>query len=137
MVSAVKRLQFWSITRNLSHASASRYHLLKRRPFSSPGKLERPFRSTVEKGRRRAGIFLVALALIFTATGAVHCHKDTLGSEHTCPICHLAHAPLLLQPPTGLLTRFTVVLAAVLPLEDGQYHFFCSSEKLSRAPPAA
>lgn len=136
MVSAVKRVRLRAIIRNFSHASAGRSHLLKRKLFSSTGKFERPFRSTVDERRRQAGILLVVVALIFAVTGAVHWHKDEPGSTHICPICHLAHAPLLLQQPTDLLPCFTVVSAAVLPLEDGQYHFFCSSEKLSRGPPA-
>jgi hypothetical protein len=44
---------------------------------------------------RLAALTVAIAAIAFVATGATLWHVDTPGSAATCPICHVAHTPLL------------------------------------------
>jgi hypothetical protein len=66
------------------------------------------------KGKRSRWLRLAVLAtaiaaVLLVASGASLWHYDAPGSEATCPICHLAHMPVLSGTPG-------VVLSAPAPL---------------------
>jgi hypothetical protein len=61
-------------------------------------------------GWLRLAVLTAAIAAIaFVATGATLWHVDTPGSAATCPICHVAHTPLL----SGVSAQIVVAPFAV------------------------
>lgn len=55
-------------------------------------------------------------AIVLVASGVWLWHTDAPGSEATCPICHVAHMPVLPGMPTSVPSAFSVV-ASVTPAE--------------------
>jgi hypothetical protein len=52
---------------------------------------------------RLALVAAAIAAVLLVASGASLWHYDAPGSEATCPICHLAHMPVLSGAPSALL----------------------------------
>ena len=85
----------------------------------------------------RLAVLTVAIAaVLLVASGASLWHNDAPGSEATCPICHLAHMPVLSGMPAVSLTTPALV-ACVLPGEALVLHGAqVALEFPARAPPA-
>ena len=65
-----------------------------------------------------AALTAAVIAVLFVASGVALWHKDAPGSEATCPVCHVAHMPVLRAVSAGAF--FTpVVLARTVPAEAG------------------
>ena len=76
------------------------------------------------------------VAMLFVASGVSLWHVDAPGSEATCPICHLAHMPVLRGLPTSTLAE-PVLVAWIVPSETQAGHPApVSPDSPPRAPPA-
>lgn len=86
---------------------------------------------------RLAALASALAAILFMATGVEYWHSHAPGSdEATCPICHVAHMPILRGVPTRALAAPTAV-AWVVPSETQVSHSAPSSFiPPPRAPPA-
>jgi hypothetical protein len=83
-----------------------------------------------------AALTAALLALLPMAIGASFWHTDTIGSEATCQICHVAHMPVLPGTATGVQAAPKVV-AWIAPAEDQVSHSAPTSlDSPPRAPPA-
>jgi hypothetical protein len=95
------------------------------------GKVTRRERSLV------LATFAVALmALLPLAIGASFWHTDTPGSEASCPICHVAHMPILpgIAPSVEAAPK---VVARFVPADAQASHSAIAGlDSPPRAPPA-
>jgi hypothetical protein len=84
-----------------------------------------------------ATLFIAACAtILLIASGIAFWHTDTPGSEATCPICHVAHMPVLPGTATSVLSTPNVV-AWVEPAEVQVSHSAPAGlDSPPRAPPA-
>jgi hypothetical protein len=86
---------------------------------------------------RFAALSVALIALLPLAIGATFWHTDSPGTEATCPICHVAHMPVL----PGIVAHAEVtpkVVAWVILAEASVSH--CAPAGLDsppRGPPAA
>jgi hypothetical protein len=92
---------------------------------------------TVRISKSKAFLLAAALAaMLFVASGASLWHVDAPGSEATCPICHLAHMPVLRGLPASTLAE-PVLVAWIVPAETQAGHpALVSPDSPPRAPPA-
>src|ERR1700687_4330614 len=75
-------------------------------------------------------------AILLVASGISFWHTDAPGSEATCPICHVAHMPVLPGTATSALSAPNVV-AWVVPAEALVSHSAPAGlDSPPRAPPA-
>jgi len=75
-------------------------------------------------------------ALLPGAIGASFWHIDTPGSEATCPICHVAHMPVLPGTATSVQAA-SVVVAWIVPVHTHVAHAAPAGlDSPPRAPPA-
>lgn len=83
-----------------------------------------------------AAAFIAAcVAILLVASGISFWHTDTPGSEATCPICHVAHMPVLPGTSTNVLSTPNVV-AWVEPAEVQVSHSAPAGlDSPPRAPP--
>jgi hypothetical protein len=82
-------------------------------------------------------VFIAACAaILLVASGISFWHTDAPGSEATCPICHVAHMPVLPGTATSVLSTPGVV--AWVALAEGQISHLTPARPDSppRAPPA-
>ena len=85
---------------------------------------------------RVAVLAAACAAILLVASGISFWHTDAPGSEATCPICHVAHMPVLPGTATSVLSTSTVV-AWVLPAEVRVSHSAPAGlDSPPRAPPA-
>jgi len=85
---------------------------------------------------RVAVLAAACAAILLVASGISFWHTDAPGSEATCPICHVAHMPVLPGTPTSVLSTSKVV-AWVVPAEVGVSHSAPTGlDSPPRAPPA-
>ena len=73
------------------------------------------------------------IAILLVASGVWLWHTDAPGSEAACPICHVAHMPVLPGMPARVPSVFRVV-ASVAPAEARSSH---SAPVDLAAPPRA
>jgi hypothetical protein len=93
-----------------------------------------PIGKTNSLGWLRLAALTVAIAAIaFVATGATLWHVDTPGSAATCPICHVAHAPLL----GGVSAQIVVVPFALAWLVAARQHIRHEAPPVLDASPRA
>ena len=76
-------------------------------------------------------------AILLVASGISFWHTDAPGSEATCPICHVAHMPVLPGTATNVLST-PKVMAWVVPAEARVFTFRTPQglDSPPRAPPA-
>src|SRR5579863_1708607 len=75
-------------------------------------------------------------AILLVASGISFWHTDAPGSEATCPICHVAHMPVLPGTATSVQSAPKVV-AWVVPAEARISHSAPAGlDSPPRAPPA-
>jgi hypothetical protein len=85
---------------------------------------------------RIAVLAAACAAIVLVASGISFWHTDTPGSEATCPICHVAHMPVLPGTATSVLSTPNVV-AWVEPAEVQVSHSAPAGlDSPPRAPPA-
>jgi hypothetical protein len=85
----------------------------------------------------KAVLLAAALAaMLFLASGASLWHVDAPGTEATCPICHLAHMPVLRGLVTGTLIEPVVVARIVLVEAQVVHAAPVALDSPPRAPPA-
>ena len=93
-----------------------------------------PISKTNSLGWLRLAALTVAIAAIaFVATGATLWHVDTPGSAATCPICHVAHTPLL----GGVSAQIVVAPFAVAWLVAARQHIRHEAPPVLDASPRA
>jgi hypothetical protein len=95
-----------------------------------------PFAHRKSLGWFRVAVLAAAcIAIVLVASGISFWHTDAPGSEATCPICHVAHMPVLLGTVPGISTLS--VVAAVAPVEIRLSHSAAVDlASPPRAPPA-
>ena len=101
------------------------------------------FRDGPIHGHRRslrwlhAAVLIAACAAIMlVASGISFWHTDAPGSEATCPICHVAHMPVLPGTAAGVLSAPKVV-TWVAPAEEQVSHSAPAGlDAPPRGPPA-
>jgi hypothetical protein len=85
---------------------------------------------------RVAVLAAACAAILLVASGISFWHTDAPGSEATCPICHVAHMPVLLGTVPSILSTLNVV-AGVAPVEIRRSHSTpVGLASPPRAPPA-
>src|SRR5580765_8087728 len=82
---------------------------------------------------RLAALTVAIAAIAFVATGATLWHVDTPGSAATCPICHVAHTPLL----GGVSAQIAVAPFAVAWLVAARQHIRHEAPPVLDASPRA
>lgn len=84
----------------------------------------------------RLAVLATALAaVLLVASGASLWHHDAPGSEATCPICHVAHMPVLSGMP-GVPLSAPALVAWVMPAETQVAHVAPAALDFPpRAPP--
>jgi hypothetical protein len=83
-----------------------------------------------------AALGAACVAMVLLAIGTPFWHTDTPGSEATCPICHLAHMPVLPGAAATVLSTPTAV-AWVVPAGTQITHAAPAAlDSPPRAPPA-
>ena len=94
---------------------------------------------TARSGSRRWFHFAVLtaamVAVLFVASGAALWHHDASGSEANCPVCHVAHMPILPGMSAGAFVAPTVLARTVLPGEEFSQAAPVSPDSPPRAPP--
>ena len=81
-------------------------------------------------------LLLALFALFLIAIGASLWHKDTPGSEASCPICHVSHMPVVVVSAAVLHIASTTV-ARVVPAPVQTLHSAAVGlDSPPRAPPA-
>jgi hypothetical protein len=84
----------------------------------------------------RAALAAALVAILPLAIGASFWHTDAPGSEATCPICHVAHMPVL----PGIAARVEAAPKVVAWVEPAQEQISHSAppglDSPPRAPPA-
>jgi hypothetical protein len=92
-------------------------------------------RSAVLRWVHLTALGVALVAILFVASGAALWHFDAPGSLATCPICHLAHMPVL-QGAHGALVAARITIAWIVP-KDAQFgHTPTALHSPPRAPPA-
>jgi hypothetical protein len=92
--------------------------------------------------RRSLSWFRVALlaaacaAILLVASGISLWHTDAPGSEATCPICHVAHMPVLPGTATSFLSTPGVVAWVALAEAQISHSTPARPDSPPRAPPA-
>jgi hypothetical protein len=86
---------------------------------------------------RMAAFTAACAAILIVASGVSFWHTDVPGSDDaTCPICHVAHMPVLPGTTASLPIKLTVV-ARFIPAEAREGHPAPPSlDSPPRAPPA-
>ena len=93
-----------------------------------------PTGQTKSLGWLRLAALTVAIAAIaFLATGVTLWHVDTPGSAATCPICHVAHTPLL----SGVSAQIVVAPFTVAWVVAARQHIRHEAPPLLDASPRA
>lgn len=85
---------------------------------------------------RVAVLAAACTAILLVASGIWLWHTDAPGSEATCPICHVAHMPVLPGAPTGVLSVFCVVASVALAEVQLLHSAPVGLSSPPRAPPA-
>lgn len=75
-------------------------------------------------------------AIVLVASGISFWHTDAPGSEATCPICHVAHMPVLPGTATSVLSTPKVVAWVVLAGARVSHSAPAGLDSPPRAPPA-
>ena len=93
-------------------------------------------RSAALRCIRLTALGVALVAVLFGASGAALWHFDAPGSLATCPICHLAHMPVL-RGAQGALVAARITIEWVVPT-DAQFGHTPTAALHSppRAPPA-
>jgi hypothetical protein len=85
---------------------------------------------------RIAALGVALFAVFLIAIGASYWHRDTPGSEASCPICHVSHMPVL----PGVVVSVHIaagVVAWIVPAEVHVSHVVLADlDSPPRAPPA-
>lgn len=85
---------------------------------------------------RLAFLTAALAAVLLVASGISLWHTDTPGSEATCPICHVAHMPVLPDTATSILAT-PIAVARVVPAGTQIVHAAPAAlDSPPRAPPA-
>jgi hypothetical protein len=85
---------------------------------------------------RMVSLGLALAAILFVASGATLWHTDAPGALATCPICHLAHMPVLQGTPGAIvITRIIFARAAPVDSQPAQTRTHDRNSP-PRAPPA-
>jgi hypothetical protein len=85
---------------------------------------------------RVAVLSAACAAILLVASGISFWHTDAPGSEATCPICHVAHMPVLPGTATSVPSTSRVV-AWLVPAEARVSHSAPAGlDSPPRAPPA-
>ena len=82
---------------------------------------------------RVAVLAAACTAIVLVASGIWLWHTDAPGSEATCPICHVAHMPVL----PGALTSVPSVLHVVASIAVAEVRLSHSAPAELAAPPRA
>jgi hypothetical protein len=89
-----------------------------------------------ERWFRTAALLLALFAVFLMGIGASYWHRDTPGSEASCPICHVSHMPILVVSAAILHIASTTV-ARVVPADVQASHSAAVGlDSPPRAPPA-
>jgi hypothetical protein len=82
-------------------------------------------------------VFIAAYAaIVLVASGISFWHTDRPGSETTCPICHVAHMPVLPGTPTSVLSTPNVVAWVEPAAVQVSHSAPAGLDSPPRAPPA-
>ena len=85
----------------------------------------------------RVAVFAAACAaILLVASGISFWHTDAPGSEATCPICHVAHMPVLPGTATSVLSTPKVVDWVVPAAVRVSHSAPTGLDSPPRAPPA-
>ncbi len=85
----------------------------------------------------RFAALAVALAAIFPiAIGAGFWHTDAPGSDAACPICHVAHMPVLPGIGAIVLIAPTIIARFVVAEKQADHSLSSGLDSPPRAPPA-
>ena len=85
---------------------------------------------------RLVALAAACLATLLVASGIWLLHTDAPGSESTCPICHVAHMPVLPGMATSIVTAHKVIAWVAPPKPQEPPSVFAGLDSPPRAPPA-
>jgi hypothetical protein len=85
---------------------------------------------------RLAALAAALAAIIPVAIGAGFWHTDAPGSDATCPICHVAHMPVLPGIAASVLIAPTVIARFVAAEKQAAHSLSSTLDSPPRAPPA-